>query len=215
VSGTVYVVEDDAAVRDALAQLLEGRRFRVKLFDSAERFLEVCEPGQAGCLLLDLRLPGMSGIDLQEILAARGIALPIIFLTGHGDVPSSVRALRAGAVDFLQKPADGRTLLARVNEALARDAADRSERATRDAAREALQELTARELDVLPLILAGRTSKDIARRLGISHRTVEIHRMRVMSKTGAKTLLELAAIARSSGFLEAEPRARRKRNPSP
>jgi FixJ family two-component response regulator len=215
VTGTVYVVEDDAAVRDALAQLLEGRRFRVKLFESAERFLEACEPGQAGCLLLDLRLPGMSGIDLQETLAARGIDLPIIFLTGHGDVPSSVRALRAGAVDFLQKPADGRTLLARVSEALARDAADRSERASRDAARSALRELTAREREVMPLILAGHSSKDIARRLGISHRTVEIHRTRVMSKAGAKTLVELAAITRTAGFFETAPQARRKRISNP
>lgn len=214
-SGTVYVVEDDAAVRDALAQLLEGKRFRVKLFDSAERFLEACEPGQAGCLVLDLRLPGMSGIELQGALAARGIDLPIIFLTGHGDVPSSVRALRAGAVDFLQKPADSRTLLARVGEALARDATRRSERASRDAARKALQELTARERDVLPLILAGLSSKDIARRLAISHRTVEIHRARIMRKTGSATLVELAAIARAAGVFEAAPAARRRRVSSP
>lgn len=214
-SGTVYVVEDDAAVRDALAQLLEGKRFRVELFESAERFLEACQPGQAGCLLLDMKLPGMSGIELQGALAARGIDLPIIFLTGHGDVPSSVRALRAGAVDFLQKPADSRTLLARVGEALARDAARRSERASRDAARKALQDLTARERDVLPLILAGHSSKDIARRLAISHRTVEIHRARIMRKTGSATLVQLAAIARAAEFFEAAPAARRKRISNP
>jgi FixJ family two-component response regulator len=209
VTGTVYVVEDDAAVRDALAQLLEGKRFRVKLFESAERFLEACEPGQAGCLVLDLRLPGMSGIDLQAALAARGIDLPIIFLTGHGDVPSSVRALRAGAVDFLQKPADSRTLLDRVGEALAQDAARRSERASREAARSALQELTRREREVLPLILAGHSSKQIARRLAISHRTVEIHRARIMRKTGSATLVELASVARAAGIFEAAPVARR------
>lgn len=213
-TGTVYVVEDDAAVRDALAQLLEGKRFRVKVFESAERFLEACEPGQAGCLVLDMRLPGMSGIDLQAALAARGIELPIIFLTGHGDVPSSVRALRAGAVDFLQKPAESRTLLARVGEALARDAARRLERASRDAARNALKELTAREREVLPLMLAGYSSKDIARRLAISHRTVEIHRARVMRKTGAETLVELAAIARSGG-VEAAAATPRKRTSNP
>ena len=214
-SGTVYVVEDDAAVRDALSQLLEGRRFRVKAFESAEGFLEACEPGQAGCLLLDIRLPGMSGIELQGALAERGIELPIIFLTGHGDVPSSVRTLRAGAVDFLQKPADSRTLLARVSEALARDAAGRSERASRDAARKALQQLTSRERDVLPLILAGESSKDIARRLAISHRTVEIHRARIMRKTGSATLVELASIARAAGSFGAAPAARRKRVPNP
>jgi FixJ family two-component response regulator len=215
VTGTVYVVEDDAAVRDALAQLLEGKRFRVKLFESAERFLEACDPGQAGCLLLDMKLPGMSGIELQEALAARGIELPIIFLTGHGDVPSSVRALRAGAVDFLQKPADSRTLLARVGEALAQDAVRRSQRASRDAARKALRELTARERDVLPLILDGHSSKDIARRLGISHRTVEIHRARIMRKTGSATLVELAAIARAAGSYQPASAARRKRAANP
>ena len=214
-TGTVYVVEDDAAVRDALAQLLEGKRFRVKLFESAERFLEACDPGQAGCLLLDMKLPGMSGIELQEALAARRVDLPIIFLTGHGDVPSSVRALRAGAVDFLQKPADSRTLLARVSEALAQDAVRRSQRASRDAARKALQELTARERDVLPLILAGHSSKDIARRLAISHRTVEIHRARIMRKTGSATLVELAAMARAAGSYEPAPAARRKRAANP
>jgi len=214
VTGTVYVVEDDAAVRDALAQLLEAKRFRVRPFESAERFLEAYEPGQAGCLVLDMHLPGMSGIDLQAVLAARGIDLPIIFLTGHGDVPSSVRALRAGAVDFLQKPFESRMLLARVGEALAQDAARRLERASREAARTALRELTAREREVLPLMLAGHSSKDIARRLAISHRTVEIHRARIMHKAGAKTLLELAAIARAAG-VEAVPAARRKRVPTP
>lgn len=214
-TGTVYVVEDDAAVRDALAQLLEGKRFRVKVFENAERFLEACEPGQAGCLLLDLRLPGMSGIELQGTLAARGIDLPIIFLTGHGDVPSSVRALRAGAVDFLQKPADSQILLDRVSEALARDTARRSERASRDTARKALQELTARERDVLPLILAGHSSKDIARQLAISHRTVEIHRAHIMRKTGSATLVELAAIARAAGSFATAAAARRKRIPNP
>lgn len=214
-SGTVYVVEDDAAVRDALAQLLEGKRFRVKLFESAERFLEACGPGQAGCLVLDMRLPGMNGIDLQAALAARGIHLPIIFLTGHGDVPSSVRALRAGAVDFLQKPAESRTLLARVGEALAQDAARRLERASQDAAHNALKELTVREREVLPLMLAGHSSKDIARRLAISHRTVEIHRARVMRKTGAETLVELAAIARAAGVEAGTPAARRKRISNP
>ncbi len=213
-SGTVYIVEDDAAVRDALAQLLEGRRFRVKLFENAERFLEACEPGQAGCLLLDLRLPGMSGIELQGALAARGVDLPVIFLTGHGDVPSSVRALRAGAVDFLQKPADSRILLARVGEALAQDAARRSERASRDAAHKALQELTPREREVLPLLLAGHSSKDIARRLAISHRTVEIHRAHIMHKTGSATLVELAAIARAATS-EPAPATRRKRISNP
>jgi FixJ family two-component response regulator len=215
VTGTVYVVEDDAAVRDALAQLLEGKRFRVKLFESAERFLEACNPGQAGCLLLDMKLPGMSGIELQEALAARRVDLPIIFLTGHGDVPSSVRALRAGAVDFLQKPADSRTLLARVSEALAQDAVRRTQRASQDAARKALQELTARERDVLPLVLAGHSSKDIARRLAISHRTVEIHRARIMRKTGSATLVELAAIARAAGSFATAPAARRKRAANP
>jgi FixJ family two-component response regulator len=211
VTGTVYVVEDDAAVRDALAQLLEGKGFRVKLFESAERFLEACDPGQGGCLLLDMKLPGMSGIELQGALAARGIELPIIFLTGHGDVPSSVRALRAGAVDFLQKPADSRTLLARVGEALAQDAVRRSQRASRDAARKVLRELTGRERDVLPLILDGHSSKDIARRLGISHRTVEIHRGRIMRKTGSATLVELAVFARATGLFEDAPAAGRRR----
>jgi len=211
VTGTVYLVEDDAAVRDALAQLLESQSLRVRPFRSAERFLETADFEDCDCLLLDLRLPGMNGIELQAALAARGLELPIIFLTGHGDVPSSVTALRSGAVDFLQKPAESRTLIARVREALARGEARRRVRDSERSARAALNALTAREREVLPLMLAGHSSKDIARQLAISHRTVEIHRARVMHKTGAATLVELAAIARAGGIEFGAPAPRRGR----
>jgi FixJ family two-component response regulator len=198
-SATVFVVDDDPAVRDALVQLLEADGFRAEAYPSAEAFLAAYRRRRAGCVVLDVRLPGMSGPELQHALAARGLRLPVIFLTGHGDVATSVRALKAGALDFLEKPAQGEELLARVRNALEANARDRREEAGRAAAQARLARLTARELEVMQLVLAGHPNKEIAQRLGISHRTVEIHRTRVMHKMDAATPLELAAVAQRCG----------------
>jgi FixJ family two-component response regulator len=197
-SPTVFVIDDDAAVRDSLARLLEAHRLPVRTYDSAEGFLAALHPTAAGCLVLDVRLPRMSGPELQATLAARGIRLPIIFLTGQGDIPTSVRTLQAGALDFLEKPVAGELLLERVRGALRLEVKQRRERAQTTRARARYAQLTPREREVMGLLVAGQSSKEIARRLGISHRTVEIHRGRVMHKMHAANLIELAAAAQAS-----------------
>ncbi len=193
-SATVFVVDDDAAVRDALRALLMTEGLAVETFDSAETFLAHYHPSeQLGCLVLDVRMAGLSGLDLQKLLAERDVRLPIIFLTGHGDVPMSVRALKAGAMDFLEKPADPAVLLARVREAIEQDRRRRVTEAGTAALRSRYARLTPREREVLAQVIAGRTSKEIARALGISPRTVETHRSRIMEKLGAHSVLDLAA----------------------
>ncbi|MBI4756541.1 MAG: response regulator transcription factor [Betaproteobacteria bacterium] len=194
---TVFVVDDDAAVRDGLTLLCESAGLDAESFDSAESFLERYQPPRCGCLVLDMRLPGMSGRDLQEALAGRDIHLPIIFLTAHGDIPTTVEAMKAGAVDFLTKPVDGSALLARVQAAAQQHCRDQDDEHRRHAMRERMTSLTEREREILTRALAGQTNKDIARNLGISHRTVETYRSRLLLKTGAASLLELAAFAGS------------------
>jgi FixJ family two-component response regulator len=194
-SPTVFVIDDDAAVRDALGRLLEAHRLQVRTYDSAEGFLAALRPTTSGCLVLDVRLPRMSGPELQAALAARGIRLPIIFLTAQGDIPTSVRTLQAGALDFLEKPVAGELLVDRVRAALRVEAKQRRERAQTTRARVRFAQLTPREREVMGFLVAGQPSKEIARRLGISHRTVEIHRTRVMHKMHATNLIELAAAA--------------------
>jgi RNA polymerase sigma factor (sigma-70 family) len=201
VTGIVFLVDDDAAVRDSLGRLLEAAGLRVEHYASAEEFLAGYRPGEAGCLVLDVAMPGMNGIELADVLAARGIQLPIIYLTAHGDIPMSVRAMKAGAEDFFEKPVKGEALIARIHEALARDSRRRDDNAISSAAREKLSRLTPREREVMTLAIHGHQNKEIARRLGISHRTVELHRSRVMRKTGTATLLELASMATASGLL--------------
>jgi two-component system, LuxR family, response regulator FixJ len=192
---TVYIVDDDAAVRDGLSALLTVSGFTLEAFDSAERFLAAVEPGAAGCAILDIRMPGMSGLDLQRELKRRGIALPIIIITGHGDVPLAVAALKAGAVDFLEKPFDGDALLTGIEEALRRDAESRSAAFDRDTVAARVAQLTPREREVMDLVVAGHPNKVVADRLGIAVRTVEIHRARVMEKTAARNLSELIRMA--------------------
>jgi FixJ family two-component response regulator len=181
----VYVVDDDAAVRDSLLLLLESAGLRAAEFDSAEAFLAAHRGDQPGCLVLDVHMPGMDGLELQNELVRRGELMPIIFLTAHGDVPKTVRAMKAGAVDFLTKPVNGKLLVERVQHAV-----ELSETAHKREAR--LKSLTQREREILKLAVAGQPNKQIARELGISYRTVEAHRSRILSKTGATTLLELA-----------------------
>ena len=188
---TIIIVDDDEAVRGSLEVLLESHGFRVETFDSAGTFLESEAPSQVGCLIADIRLPGMDGLALQEELVRRGTRLRVIVVTGFGDVPLAVRAMKSGAIDFLEKPYDEKVLLAAVRRAL--EAARAASQAA-DAVHEVemrFASLTERERQVLDLLAAGRPNKVIAYELDISPRTVEIHRARVMEKMGARNLAEL------------------------
>lgn len=188
---TVFVVDDDVPVREALTEILEAEGFTVMGFGSAETFLAVCDPRTTGCIVLDINLPGIDGLRAQEVLLDRDIQLPIVFLTGHGDVPMSVRAIRAGAVDFLQKPVPAAELVSRVRAALHLGECRRQEMDKVDAARAQLAMLTKRERDILNQVLLGRSNKQIAAEMDISTRTVEVHRRNITQKTGVKNMLEL------------------------
>jgi FixJ family two-component response regulator len=191
---TVFLVEDDDAVRDSLAQVLEGAGFQVRAFASGEAFMAACQGEPFGCAVLDVRLPGMSGPELQEALAARGVDMPIIFLTGHADVPLAVRALKAGAYDFLEKPTRNAALLERVRSALELQRAQHEAKASKAEELKQFELLTERERAVLLEVVAGCSSKEIARRLGISHRTVEVHRANIMRKTRAENTIQLVRL---------------------
>lgn len=199
---SVFLVDDDPAVRDALSLLVESEGYRVETYASADAFLAACEPGRRGCVVIDLRMPGMDGIQLQEEMARRGFLLPIIFLTAYGDVPTSVKAIKAGAVDFLTKPVSGTHLLRCIAAALAEAEKRHAEASLNSSAVSRLSSLTEREWAVMKLAVAGLSNKEIAKRLDISHRTVEIHKAHVMRKTGATTLTELTRIARQAGVAE-------------
>lgn len=191
----IFVVDDDAMVRDTLALLLETTGHAVATFSCAEKFLGACTSAVRGCLILDLNMPGMDGLTLQEELTRRDFHLPVIFLSAYGTIPITVRALKAGALDFLTKPVDGAVLLARVREALKQDTLQQKNVQTQQSISSRLEELTDRERQIMTLAIAGYTSKEIAQRLAISHRTVEIHRARILQKTGASNLLQLARMA--------------------
>jgi FixJ family two-component response regulator len=188
---TVFVVDDDDAFRDSLQVLFESVGLEVETFASAASFLDGLDPERRGCLVLDVRMPGMSGLELQSRLNERGISLPIIFITGHGDVPMAVRAMKSGAVDFLTKPFSHQELLDLVQVALEGAAEQRQREADRRTVLERLQRLTPREEEVMQLVVEGQANKIIAHRLGISQRTVEIHRSQVMKKMEAASLAEL------------------------
>ena len=193
--GTVYVVDDDEAVRDSVQWLLEGQDFRVRSFESAESFLARYDPREIGCVLIDIRMSGMSGLDLQDRLAERDSPLPVAFVTGHGDVPMAVDTMKKGAMDFIQKPFNEEKLVPLVERMLeqARTAfAEHQQAASRDAL---LSKLTGREAQVLERIVAGRLNKQIADDLGISIKTVEAHRANIMEKLGANTVADLLKIA--------------------
>lgn len=197
---TVFVVDDDPAVRESMGLLMASAGLRSRGFSSAREFLTAYEPGTPGCLVLDLRMPGMSGIELQAEMERRSATLPIIFLTAYADVPTAVGAVRAGAVDFLQKPVDGGRLLKRVRDALGIDSRSRARRSEAEVARGRLARLTAREAEVLRLVVEGSSNKAIARNLGISRRTVETHRARIMRKTDAASLADLIRIVGLAGI---------------
>ncbi len=192
---TVYVVDDDRAVRDSLGLLLRSVGQPCKLFDSAQAFLDACEDDWQGCLLLDIRMPGMSGMEMHQELLERHIRIPVIFVTGHGDVPMAVQAMRNGAFDFIQKPYRDQELLDRVNQALTWDAEHRSEESRRRQLQQRYSGLTPREREVMECVVRGLANKVIAMDLALSQRTVEIHRARVMEKMGARSLAELVRMA--------------------
>jgi len=190
---TIFVVDDAAATRDSLKVMFEAAELEVETYRSAEAFLAAYRPGQAGCLLLDLELPGVSGLELQVALQQRNIRLPIIFLTGRADVRASVRAIRAGAVDFLLKPTCGAELLQRVRATLTGDSgALDSTRADVDGM---YAQLSPREREVMELVATGLSSKEIGRKLCISHRTVEIYRARLRKKTRTRSMVDLVRMA--------------------
>jgi len=187
----VFVVDDDESVRSSLRFLLRTAGLESRAFGSAPEFLCSYDPSQPGCLVLDVRMPGMSGIELQQELNLRGVVIPVIFITGHGDIPMAVEAMQHGAHDFLQKPFRDEDLIERIQKALARDAEARAGLEGHKAIRACLESLTPREREVLELMVRGKPNKVMAHELGVSQRTVEIHRARVMEKSGATSLAEL------------------------
>lgn len=187
----VFVVDDDAAMRDSIACLLESENLSCRMFSDAGSFLEFCDRQQQGCILLDIRMPGMSGMELLENLKANGIQLPVIFITGHGDVPLAVRALKLGAFDFLQKPFSASELLERVHAALDLMLERRQKSRKQDSLRSNFDALTKREREVMELVVAGNLNKVIGMKLGISSRTVDIHRANIMRKLNVRTVAEL------------------------
>jgi FixJ family two-component response regulator len=198
--GNVFLVDDDEALRRATARLLDACGFSVRAFGSAEAFLASFDPKCSGCLLLDLRMPGVSGLELQTMLQQRAAALPIVFLTGHGDVSASVRAMKRGAVDFLEKPVCDEELTAALDRAIARDVAARRDEVGQSNLALRHASLTVREREVLVEIVAGKLNKQVAFSLGIAERTVKLHRSRVLEKMGAKSLADLVRMAEKLGI---------------
>ncbi|HKZ74185.1 MAG TPA: response regulator transcription factor [Steroidobacteraceae bacterium] len=199
---TVFVVDDDEAVRGALRLLLKSVGLTAAAFASAQEFLASYSPGQPGCLVLDVRMPGMSGLELQHQLNLRGAILPVIFITGHGDVPMAVEAMQHGAFDFVQKPFRDQELLERVQRALEKDRLAREQLRQTESIRARLDALTPREREVLLLMVQGKANKVMAADLGVSQRTVEIHRARVMDKMQARALAQLVRMAMDAGVLK-------------
>jgi two-component system response regulator FixJ len=191
----VHIVDDDSAIRDALSFLMKSIGFESKTYASAETFLNQANFDRPGCLVVDVRMHGMSGLELQQVLNERGIALPVIIITGHGDVPMAVQAMKAGAVDFLEKPYDNEVLITRIRQSL-EDATKEQDKESRIAeAKARLAQLTPRELEVMNLLVAGKHNKIIAIELNISVRTAEAHRAKVMKKLQADSLSDIVRIA--------------------
>jgi FixJ family two-component response regulator len=201
----IFVIDDDPDVRDALTLLLRLRGHSVEQFESAESFLDRVAPGTAGCVVTDIRMPGMSGLELQHAIAARGLGMPVIVLTAHGDIESARTALRAHAVDFLTKPFKESDLLAAIELALERESTRLVQQQQRAVDEAAIATLTTREREVAALLATGAQNVDVAQWLGISPRTVEIHKARCMEKLKVRTLADLVRLADRAG-LQAPPR---------
>ena len=195
----VFVIDDDASMRAALENLVSSVGLDTRSFASAQEFLAAPRPDHPACLVLDVRLPGISGLALQEELARSGIPLPIVFITGHGDVPMTVRAMKAGAVEFLTKPFDEQALLDAIHAAIERDRKRRSAAAASAELRARYETLTERERQVMRLVAAGRANKQVAAELGVSVVTVKVHRAQVMHKLGASSIADLVRIADQVG----------------
>ena len=196
---TIFVVDDDSAVRDALKLLLRSVGQSVETYGAGSEFLEAYSEDRPGCLVLDIRMPGMSGLELQQKLNEKHSILPIIFITGHGDVPMAVEAMQAGAVDFIQKPFRDQDLIDRINQALEKDTSNRAALGERNDIRRRIETLTPREREVLDLVVHGKANKVIAGDLKLSQRTVEIHRARVMEKMQASSLAHLVRMVLEVG----------------
>jgi RNA polymerase sigma factor (sigma-70 family) len=192
---TIFIVDDDPSVRESTELMLKSVGFNVKTFVSAQDFLKANLQGDLGCLILDVRMPGISGLDLQEKLVSAKTPLPVIFITGHGTVPMSVRAMKAGAVDFLQKPFEEQDLLDAINRAITQQRERKSKKDEADKLQQRLKALTSREYEVFSLLVTGMANKEIAHKLGTSERTVKAHRAQIMEKMNAGSLADLVRFA--------------------
>jgi len=192
---TIYIVDDDEGVRNSVRFLLKSVGLASHTLASANEFLDTYKPEHLGCLVLDVRMPGMSGLELQQQLNLRGAIIPVIFITGHGDIPMAVEAMQHGAFDFLQKPFLDQDLIDRIQRAVERDARNRAALAEHERIQASFDSLTPREREVLALMIRGKPNKIMAAELGVSQRTVEIHRARVMEKTDAASLAQLVRMA--------------------
>ncbi|MCK4958464.1 MAG: response regulator transcription factor [Planctomycetes bacterium] len=198
---TVFIVDDDKLIRDGIANLVKTMlSLEALTFATAEEFLKTYDPAQAGCLVLDVCLPGMSGLELQARLKEQNANLPIVIISGHGDVPMAVQAVKAGAVDFIEKPFREHVLWENIKKALAMDAQDRADRIELADIQERIALLSDRERGVMELVLAGKTSKEIADKLGLSHKTVETHRTHIMEKLGVRSAVQLTRLVCKSGL---------------
>ena len=202
---TVFVVDDDSEVRDTLQWLVESVGLNIETFASAQEFLNAYDPKRPGCLVTDVRMPGMSGIELQAKLMAEEVTLPIIIVSGYADVPTAVRSMKGGAIDFVEKPFNEQMMLERIQLSILEDARLRQKRAQRERAQARLQSLTPREHQVMDLVILGRSNKEIARELDISPKTVEVHRSHVMAKMEAHSLAELVVISERIASTKGKP----------
>ena len=200
VDGTVYIVDDDSGVRTATARLVRSLGMQAETFASAQEFLEFDRPHNPSCLVLDVRMPGLNGLDLQEEMVRRYLELPIVFITGHGDIPMTVQAMKRGAQDFLTKPFDEEELIAAIERSIERDQEQRHERDAKLEIRQRLDTLTPRERQVLSLVVTGMLNKQIAGQLGTTEKTVKVHRARAMKKMKAHSLAEAVRMTESVGL---------------